>query len=183
MDCRMCGEIVKIFKIYPHIDRKNPLYIAKGGSYFVDYKEQYDKIYQYCYFRLQNPDIAEDITQEVFLRFLENDTYEEKGYALHYLYTIARNLCIEEYRKKVEAPLEKETSEESFENICVEKIMLRGALEKLTAEEQELILLRYVNEVPISVLCKLQDCSRFALYRKINTILKKLKKDMSKEGR
>ena len=149
----------------------------------MDYKEQYDKIYQYCYFRLQNQAIAEDITQEVFLRFLENDTYEEKGYALHYLYTIARNLCIEEYRKRTEAPLEQEASKESFENTCVEKITLQGALEKLTEEERELIVLRYVNEVPMGVICKLQGCSRFALYRKINSILKKLKKEMGEEGR
>ena len=63
--------------------------------------------------------------------------------------------------------------------------MIRGALEKLTEEERELIVLRYVNEVPMGVLCKLQGCSRFALYRKINKILKKLKKDMDEdvEGR
>ena len=149
----------------------------------MDYKEQYDKIYQYCYFRLQNQTIAEDITQEVFLRFLENNTYEEKGYALHYLYTIARNLCIEEYRKRKEAPLENEVSKESFEDTSLEKIMIQGALETLTEEERELIVLRYVNEVPMGVICKLQGCSRFALYRKINSILKRLKKYMSEEER
>ena len=148
----------------------------------MDYKEQYDKIYRYCYFRLKNQVIAEDIAQETFLRFLENDTYEEKGYALHYLYTIARNLCIEEYRKRVEEPLENEAVEESFEDHCLEKITIRLALEKLTEEERELIVLRYVNEVPMGVICKFQGCSRFAVYRKINHILKKLKKDMGEDA-
>ncbi len=144
----------------------------------MNYEEQYDKIYRYCFFRVKNEAIAEDITQETFLRFLENDTYQEKGYALHYLYTIARNLCVDEYRKQVEVPLTKEVEETSLENIWIEKLSIRLALEKLTEEERELILLRFVNEVPISVICKLQGCSRFALYRKINKILKKLKQDI-----
>ena len=144
----------------------------------MNYEEQYDKIYRYCYFRVRNEVIAEDITQETFLRFLENNTYQEKGYALHYLYTIARNLCVDEYRKRVEVPLIQDVKEESLENVWIEQLSVRFALEKLTEEERELILLRFVNEVPISVICKLQECSRFALYRKINRILKKLKQDI-----
>ena len=150
----------------------------------MNYEEQYDKIYRYCYFRVKNPVIAEDITQETFLRFLENNTYQEKGYALHYLYTIARNLCVDEYRKRVEVPLIQDVKEESLEHVWIEQLSVRFALEKLTEEERELILLRYVNEVPISVICKLQKCSRFALYRKINKILKKLKQDIGEnDGR
>ena len=148
----------------------------------MNYEEQYDKIYRYCYFRVRNEAIAEDITQETFLRFLENDTYQEKGYALHYLYTIARNLCVDEHRKQVEAPLIKEVKGESLEDIWIEQISVRFALEKLTEEERELILLRYVNEVPISVICKLQKCSRFSLYRKINKVLKKLKQDIGENN-
>ena len=59
----------------------------------IDIDEQYDKVYRYCYFRVKNQHLAEDITQETFLRFLESDTYKNQGKSLHYLYTIARNLC------------------------------------------------------------------------------------------
>ena len=38
----------------------------------IDIGEQYDKIYRYCYFKLKNQYLAEDITQETFLRFLES---------------------------------------------------------------------------------------------------------------
>ena len=67
----------------------------------MDYEAQYDKIYRYCYYKVNNAAVAEDITQETFLRFLENSTYKENGKELNYLYTIARNLCIDEYRKRV----------------------------------------------------------------------------------
>lgn len=61
----------------------------------LDIDQHYDKIYKYCYFRLHNRDLAEDITQETFLRFFAGDTYRDTGQALQFLYTVARNLCID----------------------------------------------------------------------------------------
>ena len=63
----------------------------------MDLEIQYDRIYRYCYFRLHNAQIAEDITQETFLRFFNKDLSLDSSRELPYLYTIARNLCIEEY--------------------------------------------------------------------------------------
>ena len=40
----------------------------------LDMDQHYEKIYKYCYFRLHNRDLAEDITQETFLRFFTSDT-------------------------------------------------------------------------------------------------------------
>lgn len=61
--------------------------------------EEYDKIYRYCYFRLRDKSLAEDLTQETFLKFLSQSTYRDEGKELRYLYTIARNLCADAYRK------------------------------------------------------------------------------------
>lgn len=52
----------------------------------------------------------------------------------------------------------------------------------LTAEERELILLRYVNEVPVAVMSQLYGISRFALHRKLKAILAKLRKHFGKEA-
>lgn len=37
-----------------------------------DIEQPYDKLYRYCYFRLRSRELAEDITQEPFLRCLEH---------------------------------------------------------------------------------------------------------------
>ena len=66
----------------------------------TDLDEQYDKIYRYCYMKLRHQQTAEDITQETFLRFLENKTYKDMGKEISYLYRIARNLCIDQIRKQ-----------------------------------------------------------------------------------
>lgn len=148
----------------------------------MDYEAQYDKIYRYCYFKLHNQTVAEDVTQETFLRFLESDTYKERGRELNYLYTIARNLCIDESRKRVFEELPEETSEDGPEAHVLERVVMKQAMEALTPEERELALLRYVNEVPVKVICELRGCSRFAVNRQLKQVLKKLRENLQEKG-
>ena len=61
----------------------------------MDIETYYDKIYRYIYYRVHDRSIAEDLTQETFLRFLGSSGNEPE----RYLYTIAKNLCIDEYRR------------------------------------------------------------------------------------
>jgi len=147
----------------------------------MDYEAQYDKIYRYCYFKLNNATVAEDITQETFLRFLENSTYQENGKGLNYLYTIARNLCIDEYRKRVPEELPEDLSDEGVEERMIESLAMRLALKQLTPMEREIVLLRFVNEVPVKVICELQECSRFALNRRLKQMLKKLREYLAED--
>ena len=148
----------------------------------MDYEAQYDKIYRYCYFKLHNQTVAEDVTQEAFLRFLESNTYKEQGRELNYLYTIARNLCIDESRKRVFEELPEETSEDGPEAHVLERVVMKQAMEALTPEERELALLRYVNEVPVKVICELRGCSRFAVNRQLKQVLKKLRENLQEKG-
>lgn len=147
-------------------------------------KKQYDKIYRYCYFKLHNRELAEDITQETFLKYLERYRFSSPETALKYLYTIAGHLCIDQYRKPAVLPLE-ETAEQSSppsgEDALLTAIAVRSALGEMTPEEQELLLLRYVNEVPVGVIAKLFGISRFALRRKLLAASETLKNKLGEE--
>ena len=147
----------------------------------MDLEEQYDKIYRYCYFKLHHQQMAEDITQETFLRFWESNDYCERGQRLQYLYKIAHNLCLNEYRRKQVEPLEDEILTEDKEDEILTNIVVKEAVQCLTMEEQELLLLRYVNEVPVSDICSILKISRFSLYRKNMKILRKLKNILGEE--
>lgn len=147
----------------------------------MDLEEQYDKIYRYCYFKLHHQQMAEDITQETFLRFWESNDYCERGQKLQYLYKIAHNLCLNEYRRKQVEPLEDEILTEDKEDEILTNIVVKEAVQCLTIEEQELLLLRYVNEVPVSDICSILKISRFSLYRKNMKILRKLKNILGEE--
>ena len=145
----------------------------------MNLEDQYDRIFKYLYFRLHDRHIAEDLTQEAFLRFLASRTYQDENRQLQYLYTIARNLCYQHYRDR-EITYSLEESEnlpesESFEQPLLWRLSLRDALEKLTPEEREMLFLRYINEVPVAVMSGLYNISRFAVYRKLNSILKKIR--------
>lgn len=147
----------------------------------MDLEEQYGKIYRYCYFKVNQREIAEDITQETFLRFLESSDYVNTGKAIQYLYTIARNLCVDEYRKRKMELLNEEVVDSNAEDDMITRVSVRMALAELDEADRELLLLRYVNEVPVSVICKLYGISRFAVYRRVSQAIKNLKGKLGKE--
>lgn len=155
----------------------------------MDLGAQYDKIYRYCYFRLGNERLAEDLTQETFLRFLESSRCREAGRPLAYLYVIARNLCVDEYRRK--RPLLTDDWErmegggflvqDNFEEQSITRIALHAALAKLTEQERELLLLRFANGLSYGQLAQIYGESRFALMRRLKKIAGKLERGMSDE--
>ena len=152
----------------------------------MNLEDQYDRIFKYLYFRLHDRHIAEDLTQEAFLRFLSSRTYRDENRQLQYLYTIARNLCNQHYRdREITYSLEETENlpkSESFEQSLLQRLSLRDALEKLSPEEREMLFLRYINEVPVAVMSGLYNISRFAVYRKLNSILKKLRTSVEEDS-
>ena len=150
----------------------------------MDIEEQYDKIYRYCYFKLYDKQLAQDITQEAFLRFYRQGLSFDNGKELPYLYTIAKNLCIDEFRKQTVDSIEEleneATSDPSEE--WIDALVLRSIVSKLPNDEQELLFLRYANELPITSICKIAGLSRFAVYRRLSKSLKWLKEELKKEG-
>lgn len=141
----------------------------------MDLEEQYDKIYRYCYFKTHNQQVAEDLTQETFLRYFKQTSYLNRGKLLAYLYTIARNLCNDYFSQKTVEPLDEVTVSENNEEILVVSVALKQTIHKLPDDLQELILLRYVNDLSIGEICNMVGLSRFSVYRKINNALNQLK--------
>ncbi len=145
----------------------------------MDIESYYDKIYKYIYFKVNNKTLAEDLTQETFLRFLKSECNEPE----RYLYTIAGNLCIDEYRRIKSVFTEDEDItqvEEGFEDKILEKQVLANALKVLSDEDREMIVLRFVNEEPIGEIAKLYGISRFALTRRLNKAKNRLKEELER---
>ena len=139
-------------------------------------QDQYDKIYRFCYFKVRNADLAEDLTQETFLRFFEQNSYISRGKPLAYLYTIAKNLCIDSYRKSSEQPLpEDAAAPDKMIDTLETSIAVKEAVATLPMDLQEIILLRFTNELSVNEISEITGLSRFALRRKINGALEKLK--------
>lgn len=149
----------------------------------VNIEEQYDKIYRYCYFKLHHQQTAEDITQETFLRYFQRYDRITGEAALKCLYTIARNLCIDEYRRQSKDFVQEEyITEDSKEDQILTTLTVRAALAGLTEDEQELLLLRYVNEVPVAAISQMLGISRFAVRRRLLAVQKKFQHILEKTG-
>ena len=61
------------------------------------------------------------------------------------------------------------------------RLLYQMALSQLDETDKELLLLRYANEVPVSVISKMYGISRFAVYRKTLQATKNLKSKLGKE--
>lgn len=147
----------------------------------MDWQAQYDKLYRYCYRRLQNREAAEDAAQETIARFLAADSYRGQGKALRCLYAIARNLCTDQYRRIRPEPLPDDLPAPDETDGTLTALALRQALAALSEEEQELIMLRYVNQEPVSVIAAALGMSRFAAYRRTEAALKKLRRMLEED--
>ena len=142
----------------------------------MDLESAYDKIYRYVYFKMNDQTVAEDITQETFLRFISQKG-SIQGYEIKYLYTIARNLCVDEYRR-VKPDSLSEGYEETIsakDDLLEDRIAVRDAVAKLPVEDQEILLLRYVNNESVGTISKTLGISRFALYRRLKSAEDKLR--------
>ena len=126
-------------------------------------EEKYSQLYNYCYFKLHNAHLAEDITQEAFLRLFENSRYKE----------------IDEYRKKETVEMPKEMPAQDTVDKITDIVAVHMALDGLSEREREIILLRVVNEVPVEDIGKIYGISRFAVYREVKKILKRLERRLS----
>ena len=153
----------------------------------MDIEQQYDKLLRYCYMKLRDRTLAEDITQETFIRFFESKDYHSIGKEMACLYTIARNLCIDYFRKQKEELIEDlpakiqemPDSSDKVESI-VDQLSIEQALDHLTDDEREAVVLRFSGELSVEDIAKSMDISRFAVRRRISSALEKLRKEMER---
>ena len=148
----------------------------------ISLQDQYDKIYRYCYFKLNNKEMAEDLTQETFLRYFSQKSYIDRGKPLAYLYTIAKNLCIDYYRNNDKVQELKEDLLGKDDIFAIEtRLTLKQAVSLLSHDLQELLLLRFVNELAIGEIANILGVSRFTVSRRLNKALSQLETLLRKE--
>ncbi|MBI3458698.1 sigma-70 family RNA polymerase sigma factor [Candidatus Azambacteria bacterium] len=120
------------------------------------YESYSDVIYRLCLYKTSNGEQAEDLVQEVFIRFWD---YLSKGGEIvnikSFLYQIARNLIIDYYRKKKAESLD-ELQEDGFqlsgndhEDIInqSEKNIAIGIINQLEEKYRDVVYLRLVEEM------------------------------------
>ncbi len=116
------------------------------------YREYQPKIFGYLWKRLENRDVAEDLTGDVFLKVLEKaDTFDpEKASFSTWVYTIANNRLYDYWRTLHPATEVNEAVTADDPEISPEALdSLADALERLEEKERRLIILRYYRELQL----------------------------------
>lgn len=141
-------------------------------------RKYYSDIYKYCFFHLGNKETAQDITQDVFLKFLKSlDTYREYGKLKNYLYVVAKNTIKDFFRKRYETIDELETEiscDGGLDNVPLQ-IDIWREIQQLDPLDKELIILRYYQDLKVKDIAQIVNMPPSTVGYKIKRIEKLLK--------
>ena len=102
-------------------------------------------IYRYLLRMTRRRDVAEDLTQEVFLKVIRGmDSYDDRGHPRAWLMSIARNLLIDQQRKSRREPTGVATDVAGGLPGPDVGIDLRQAIGRLPEADRDVFLLREV---------------------------------------
>jgi RNA polymerase sigma-70 factor (ECF subfamily) len=152
--------------------------VRKGDqNAFGEIVELYkDKVFQLCFRMLGNSHEAEDISQEAFMRaYINIERYNIDRKFSTWLYRIATNLCIDRIRKKKpdyyldaevagtegltlysQIPASQLAPDEEVSKIELQEIIQNEIL-KLPEKYRAVIVLRYIEELPLLEISKILD--------------------------
>ncbi len=161
------------------------------------YNQYIEKIYRFIFLKVNSQEVAQDLTSEVFLRGWEafkktqNPKLKSQNEIKNlqaFLYRIARNLVTDHYREKGRTQIvsadyvkitdpspnleEKALLKSDFDNI-------RIALTDLKEDYQNVIIWRYIDDLPIPEIAKILDKSEEATRVQLHRALKALKNKLN----
>lgn len=150
-----------------------------------------DRVYRHVYYRVGNVADAEDLTQQVFLKAWQAiDRYKKTASPfLAWLMTISHNLVVDFYRsKKDKAYLDAEvtaddlaSSPERIAEARFDQQQLRGAILQLRSDQQQAILLRFIEGFQYAEIASLLGKSEGAIRVILHRALVALRRILEKE--
>lgn len=162
---------------------------AEAFSYL--YEQNVTRIYNYVFYRIGSEADAEDITARVFHRAFSHITsYVEKGIPFSaWLYRIAHNLIANWHRdnhrrkevsleEQMDLPHHGELPERTVEQNQETELLLK-AIRRLSADRQQLILLKYLedlsnNEIAL-IMSKTEGAIKSLYHRALIALRKEIK--------
>ncbi len=166
---------------------------GKASAFGSLYDYYQPKIYRFVLIKVGRREDAEDLTHQVFMSAWENiGGYKDLGFPFSsWLYRIARNQVVDFWRtKRPETNLEKIDPEyfvapATAQFDLSQKMEMEGvrfAIQKLKPEYQDVIIMRFVDDVPIKEVAVTMDKSEGAVKLLQHRAIKELKKILQKNS-
>ncbi len=165
------------------------------------YQKYHHDVFQFLFYMVKNKEQAEDLVQEVYIRVLKSyGKFEGKSSEKTWLFSIARNVAIDFYRKqkgwkqrilekfdwttqqvKDELPLPQE--------IALQREEIRRmyqSLDHCTVDQRAVIILRYLQELSIAETAETlgwtESKVKTTQHRALNVLRNKMEDLVGKEG-
>jgi RNA polymerase sigma-70 factor, ECF subfamily len=182
----------------PYTEADDAVLVARAredrAAFGVLYERYAKKVYNYIYYRTGNAQDAEDLMARVFQRALVHiDTYVERGLPFQaWLYRIAHNLVAnwhrDQSRRKIVAlddfaatRLKSEAPEAEAEE-RQERDKLLAAIRNLPEDRQQLLILKFVEELSNQEIGQIMDRSEGAIKSLYHRTLLSLRQDMTESA-
>ena len=158
---------------------------GKRKAFDALYRRYQERMYRYFFTMLHGNSMkAQDFTQEAFLRVIKNaDRFDAQKKFSTWIYTIANNLCKNEYRRISRNPMTVELKngqfsinskpwqqldQEGFEEA------LRRQLEQLDELPRQCFILRFQEELSIKEISEILNCPEGTVKSRLHYTIKKL---------
>lgn len=166
--------------------------LARLGDLF---ERHHLRIYRFCLRMTGKAQVAEDLTQETFLRALRyNKSFRASSKFLPWLYSVARNVCNDHFKRTgipeyavnelPDVPSDERSATEELE-VAEDTDRLRAALAQLPASRREVLVLSRFEFRKYDEIAQILDCSVGAVKVRAHRALKQLAgiyEDLASQG-
>jgi RNA polymerase sigma-70 factor (ECF subfamily) len=152
-----------------------------------------NRVYRYALGRTRSASVADEIVSDTMLSALEgiNTFNPERGSFASWLFTIASRRIADRNRKShqlwrflARRPTHEEHDEDALTTTLriEQRDDVRAAIGRLSEPHQQVVLLRYVAELPIADISEMLDISEGAVKMRLQRALKKLAEELGRDG-
>lgn len=135
------------------------------------------QMFLYCYYLLKSQEEAEDATQDIFIKGLENIHRFVYSVSLSaWLYKIAHNHCVDLLKKKnklYDSLVQYKTDKEQESDHRYTEV-IHDLLDKLSMEERQILLLRSLEEYSYEEMASIMELKPNTIRKKYERLRKKL---------
>lgn len=157
------------------------------------YRANVQAIFRYIYHRVNDTQLSEDMTGDVFTRALKGITdYRDQGKPfVAWLYSIAHARVVDHYRRVERRPLESDLDDEPIpvKSDMDAEIMrkqaakvLKEAIARLTDEQQQVVVLRFVEGYRIEAVAEIMGKNANAIKALQHRALRALASRLERAG-
>jgi RNA polymerase sigma-70 factor (ECF subfamily) len=150
------------------------------------YRLYAEKVYRYLYSMTRDVQEAEDITTQTFMKAFERfGSFRSDGHFASWLFKIAHNKAMDHFRKRKRFLAVDETHEQGEDTNSINNVIqleqwavLSKMMQALSAEERELLSLRYLADLKFAEIAHLLGANQVTVKKKLYRLLERLQNQL-----